>query len=361
MLDSSGIRYAGTYKNLSERRQRYPLFINRNGFRIALLNYTYGTNGIKATSPNIVNYIDKNNLKDKIKTSCLRHDALITFKPDYDSGKFYKETIFKKSGDKETGLIPLHTKGPMSDTKKYGGYSSFSQSYIIAVEYKLKNKTVKKLCRVPTLYLKQYNNDLNTIAKIMIDDEKATDIKVLRKIYLNQKIKYNGCYYLIYTANENKNKYKVAYQNYLDNNYLIYLNKCLKKIDELDDEQLSSKELTINKDGDKFLVDKNHNLEIFKAIKEKYNNPIYDYTPYIVKSREMKEEDFNNLSLKKQIDTLLNMIKILSRSNEQAKFETAFFENFTKVFLKTMTITNEKVYIVNESPSGLFKGKEELI
>ena len=53
LLDSSGIRYAGTYKNLSERRQRYPLFINRNGFRIALLNYTYGTNGIKATSPNL--------------------------------------------------------------------------------------------------------------------------------------------------------------------------------------------------------------------------------------------------------------------------------------------------------------------
>ena len=111
----------------------------------------------------------------------------------------------------------------------------------------------------------------------------------------------------------------------------------------------------------KFLIDKNHNLEIFKSIKEQYNKTIYDYTPYIVQSREMKEEDFNNLSLKKQIDTLLNMIKILSRSNEQAKFETAFFENFTKVFLKTMTITNEKIYIVNESPSGLFKGKEELI
>lgn len=26
----------------------------------------------------LINYIDKNNLKDKIKTSCLRHDALIT-------------------------------------------------------------------------------------------------------------------------------------------------------------------------------------------------------------------------------------------------------------------------------------------
>ena len=153
----------------------------------------------------------------------------------------------------------------------------------------------------------------------------------------------------------------MAYQNYLDNDYLIYLNKCLKKIDELDDGELTSQEFIVNKDGDKFLIDKNHNLEIFKSIKEQYNKTIYDYTPYIVQSREMKEEDFNNLSLKKQIDTLLNMIKILSRSNEQAKFETAFFENFTKVFLKTMTITNEKVYIVNESPSGLFKGKEELI
>ena len=166
---------------------------------------------------------------------------------------------------------------------------------------------------------------------------------------------------MIYTANEDRNKYKMAYQNYLDNNYLVYLNKCLKKIDELDDEELTSQELTINKDGDKFLIDKNHNLEIFKVIKEKYNNTIYDSIPYIVKSREMKEEKFKCISLKKQINSLINMIKILSRSNEQAKFETAFFENFTKVFLKTMTITNEKVYIINESPSGLFKGKEELI
>lgn len=310
----------------------------------------------------LINYIDKNNLKDKIKTSCLRHDALITFKPDYDSGKFYKETIFKKSGEKDTGLISLHTKGPMSDTKKYGGYSQLSQSYIIAVEYKLKNKTVKKLCRVPTLYLKQYKNDLNTIAKIMINDEKATDIKVLRKIYLNQKIKYNGCYYLICTSDDTRCKYKMAYQNYLDNNYLIYLNKCLKKIDELDDEQLSSKELTINKDGDKFLIDKNHNLEIFKAIKEQYNKTIYDSTSYIVRSREMKEEDFNTLSLKKQIDTLNNMIKMLSRSNEQAKFDKSLNNDGTNYYRVSMNvINNEKVYIVNESPSGLFKGKEELI
>lgn len=309
----------------------------------------------------LLGYIKKNDLMNKIKSNCLRHDALITFKPDYDSGMFYKQTIFKKSGDKETGLIPLHTKGPMSDVKKYGGYSSLSQSYILAVEYKVKKKTVKKLLRVPTMYVKLYGDDLNKIAKLIVDDEKATDIKVLRKIYLNQKIKYNGCYYLIYTKNEFVNKYKMAYQNYIDNDALVYLNKCLKKTDELDDKDKTEQEIIVNKDGDKLKITKEENLKIFKLIKEQYSKPVYESTPYIAKSKEMPEDAFNNLSIKKQIDTLFNMIKILSRSNEDAKFDKSLNNGSSKYFLKVNTITDDKIYIVNESPSGLFKGKEELI
>lgn len=309
----------------------------------------------------LLGYIKKNDLMDKIKSNCLRHDALITFKPDYDSGMFYKQTIFKKSGDKETGLIPLHTKGPMSDVKKYGGYSSLSQSYLLAVEYKVKKKTIKKLLRVPTMYVKLYGDDLNTIAKLIVDDEKATDIKVLRKIYLNQKIKYNGCYYLIYTNGDVTNKYKMAYQNYIDNDALVYLNKCLKKIDELDDKDKIEQEIIVNKDGDKLRITKEENLKIFKLIKSNYYKPIYELTTYIVKSKEMTEDAFNNLSLKKQIDTLFNMIKILSRSNEDAKFDESLKNSGTKYYRVSTNITNLDTYIVNESPSGLFKGKEELI
>ena len=43
--------------NADEREKKYPLLLEKNGFRIALLNYTYGTNGIPVTPPNIVNYI----------------------------------------------------------------------------------------------------------------------------------------------------------------------------------------------------------------------------------------------------------------------------------------------------------------
>lgn len=153
----------------------------------------------------------------------------------------------------------------------------------------------------------------------------------------------------------------MAYQNYIDNDALVYLNKCLKKIDELDDKDKIEQEIIVNKDGDKLKITKEENLKIFKLIKEQYSKPIYESTPYIVKSKEMPEDAFSNLSLKNQIDTLFNMIKILSRSNEDAKFDESLKNSGTKYYRVSNNITNLDTYIVNESPSGLFKGKEELI
>lgn len=78
MLDSLHIPHLGTYKDISQRKEHYPLFIRKKGFRIALLNYTYGTNGIKATPPNIVNYIDKESMLKDIKSAKARQpDAII--------------------------------------------------------------------------------------------------------------------------------------------------------------------------------------------------------------------------------------------------------------------------------------------
>lgn len=66
MLDSVRMPYAGTYVSEPERKKRYPLLVERNNFRIVFLNYTYGTNGIKASSPSVVNYIDKEQIKEDI-------------------------------------------------------------------------------------------------------------------------------------------------------------------------------------------------------------------------------------------------------------------------------------------------------
>ena len=78
LLDSLQLQHAGTYKNKEDRNRQYPLFIQKNGFRIALLNYTYGTNGLRETSPAIVNRIDTAViLKDICKAKSYNVDAII--------------------------------------------------------------------------------------------------------------------------------------------------------------------------------------------------------------------------------------------------------------------------------------------
>lgn len=58
VMDSLGIPHVGTYFDSTDFQQRNPLMVERDGFRIAVLNYTYGTNGIPAPNPFIVNMLD---------------------------------------------------------------------------------------------------------------------------------------------------------------------------------------------------------------------------------------------------------------------------------------------------------------
>lgn len=66
LLDSLEIAHCGVYRNIQEREERYPLLIDCNGIRIAILNYTYGTNGNSTPSPIVVNLIDKPTIEEDI-------------------------------------------------------------------------------------------------------------------------------------------------------------------------------------------------------------------------------------------------------------------------------------------------------
>lgn len=78
VLDSMRVAHVGTYRTPDERASRYPLRIEKNGFVIALLCYTYGTNGIAVQAPNVVNYIDREQMaKDILEARRMKPDAII--------------------------------------------------------------------------------------------------------------------------------------------------------------------------------------------------------------------------------------------------------------------------------------------
>ena len=72
ILDSLNILHTGSFRNQQEHDSITPLMIEAKGVKIALLSYTYGTNGIPVPKPNIVNLIDYVQMeKDIVKARSL--------------------------------------------------------------------------------------------------------------------------------------------------------------------------------------------------------------------------------------------------------------------------------------------------
>lgn len=58
-LDSIGMPHTGTFTTMAARDSLQPLILTANDISVAILNYTYGTNGLRVPQPAIVNMLSK--------------------------------------------------------------------------------------------------------------------------------------------------------------------------------------------------------------------------------------------------------------------------------------------------------------
>lgn len=66
-LDSLGIAHTGIFTDTMAYEVRNPLYLKQKGFKIALLNYTYGTNGLPVPRGFVVSPLDTNVMKKDIR------------------------------------------------------------------------------------------------------------------------------------------------------------------------------------------------------------------------------------------------------------------------------------------------------
>lgn len=80
VLDSIGLMRTGTFTDSADYRNNHPLVFTQNDIKVALLNYTYGTNGLPFNYPAMVNLIDEQKLiSDLDYTRTLNPDFIIVF------------------------------------------------------------------------------------------------------------------------------------------------------------------------------------------------------------------------------------------------------------------------------------------
>lgn len=127
VLDKLGVKHTGTFRNQAERDANYPLMIEQNGMKVAMLNYTYGTNGLSVAAPLIINYIDSVVIKKDIaKAKSMNADYIICnmhwgteYKPLPNSyQKIYEQVCYRAGADMVIGGHP-HVVQPI-EKKKIG-------------------------------------------------------------------------------------------------------------------------------------------------------------------------------------------------------------------------------------------------
>lgn len=67
VFDRYQIRHTGVFRDSADRKKNYPYILHEKGFKFAILNYTYGTNGMPTIKPTVVNTIDTNKMKSDLK------------------------------------------------------------------------------------------------------------------------------------------------------------------------------------------------------------------------------------------------------------------------------------------------------
>ena len=68
-LDSMRIPHAGIYHDKAQRDTVVPAIVDVKGMKMAILNYTYGTNGISVQGPAVVDYIKRDKIAADIKAA----------------------------------------------------------------------------------------------------------------------------------------------------------------------------------------------------------------------------------------------------------------------------------------------------
>ena len=138
-LDQWDLVQTGTCPDPDRRQVHYPLVVEKKGIRIALLNYTYGTNGIKETPPAIVNRIDKVQIQSDLEKAATAEPDFILVCVHWGSEYQLNENsqqrdlarfMFRHGADAIIGSHP-HVVQPIRGTGK-GDLVAFSMGNLIS-------------------------------------------------------------------------------------------------------------------------------------------------------------------------------------------------------------------------------------
>lgn len=155
-------------------------------------------------------------------------DVYITKKLDTNNRELFNVTILPNDKNSEKGktkaTIPVNKL--RSNVRKYGGFSGL-QSDIVAIEGKKGKKIDRRLINLPILL--RYVS-IEDQCKYIMENNKYSDIKIIKKIKKNQLIEIDGGLYYLSSATELVNAHQLILNN-KENEIIFEINNAMIKND----------------------------------------------------------------------------------------------------------------------------------
>lgn len=269
-------------------------------------------------------------------------DVYITKKLDTNNRELFNVTILPNDKNSEKGktkaTIPVNKL--RSNVRKYGGFSGL-QSDIVAIEGKKGKKIDRRLINLPILL--RYVS-IEDQCKYIMENNKYSDVKIIKKIKKNQLIEIDGICYYLKSADELDTAYQLILSR--DDNEMIY--RIDRAIQNNDFSYFDNKKENINE---------LYRLICHKMIENypKYKKKVYEF----IKERE---EEFFELDNSQKCIVIFEMIRVMKRGEQYINipFEPYNLKNDRKGRLNCQSILLDNTYFYDVSITGIYSKKYKL-
>lgn len=283
-----------------------------------------------------------------VKKMLSRNTPLMTRYSFEGKGGLTNETLYSAQKAKDEGYIPFKASDKkMQDVKKYGGFTSVTGAYFILVEHDEKKKRIRTIESVPLYMAEKIEKNPKELEKYCEQLGLINyDIRV-RKIKIGSLLKQRG--YLSYLTG------KTGKQLILRNAVNLCLSKeWVKYISNL--EKISEKGILGQN------ITKENNELLYLELVNKFNQGIYSGRPNSIGEKlDKSKEKFSLLDMESQCKTLCQILQLLSILGSECDLTLLGESAHCGKMRISKKIGDEDVYLINQSVTGLFEKKINLL
>ncbi len=304
-----------------------------------------------------------------VKKVMARQTPLVTYMNYCGKGGIADQTIYsadKAGKNKKAGVyLPMKTSdNRLANVSRYGGFTSLSVAYFFLVEHEAKGKRIRTIEAMPVYMASQITTN-NALRQYVENNLGLIDARIcLSKIKLYSKLRING--FDCYLSGKTGNRLIVinAEELKLDSKQVHYA----KKMKNVSDINLSEEQIRIDADriakktdGDEVGITREDNIRFYELLEKKHIEGIYSRRPNPIGTTLKRRNDiFAKLPLDKQVNVLLEILKLSGRVNEANLAQINESQHSGKSLINKKISELKSCFLISQSVTGLYEQYTDL-